>query len=166
MSMTDGREYRMHSGNMAAFRRAEEKDLAALCAIEERCFGTPWSETTLKEMLESPLDLVFMAELPDMPGEEGHTAGYLNFRVIAGEGELMRVAVLPEQRGCGNAAGLMEEMMAAAETMGVSDITLEVRASNVPALKLYDRFGFKAEAVRKNYYDHPQEDAVIEWRRG
>ena len=68
MSMTDGREYRMHSGNMAAFRRAEEKDLAALCAIEERCFGTPWSETTLKEMLESPLDLVFMAELPDMPG--------------------------------------------------------------------------------------------------
>ena len=160
MSMTDGREYRMHSGNMAAFRRAEEK------AIEERCFGTPGSETTLKEMLESPLDLVCMAELPDMPGEEGHTAGYLNFRVIAGEGELMRVAVLPEQRGCGIAAGLMEEMMAAAETMGVSDITLEVRASNVPALKLYDRFGFKAEAVRKNYYDHPQEDAVIEWRRG
>ena len=166
MSMTDGREYRMHSGNMAAFRRAEEKDLAALCAIEERCFGTPWSETTLREMLESPLDLVFMAEMPAGPGEEAPAAGYLNFRVIAGEGELMRVAVLPEQRGCGIAAGLMEEMMAAAETMGVSDITLEVRASNVPALKLYDRFGFKAEAVRKNYYDHPQEDAVIEWRRG
>ena len=164
MSMTEvNSENRIPEGQIQV-RRAEESDLQELREIEELCFGTPWSEQTLREILSGPLDMVWVAEGKDAP-EEFRIAGYLNFRTIAGEGELMRIAVRPEAQGQGIGHLLMEQMIRAGESLGIRDITLEVRVSNAPARALYQRFGFRDEAIRKNYYDHPQEDAVIEWRR-
>ena len=164
MSMTEvNSENRIPEGRIQV-RRAEESDLQELREIEEMCFGTPWSEQTLRDMLSGPLDMVWAAEGKTSSGKSG-IMGYLNFRTIAGEGELMRIAVRPEAREQGIGHLLMEQMIRAGESLGIRDITLEVRVSNAPARKLYQRFGFQEEAIRKNYYDHPQEDAVIEWRR-
>ena len=87
--------------------------------------------------------------------------GYCNFRVIAGEGELMRIAVHGACRGRGYGRLLMERLLKEAEQENVADITLEVRASNAPAIALYEAYGFQKEAVRKNYYSDPMEDALI-----
>lgn len=82
---------------MAAIRLMETKDLHTVAELEQECFTVPWSMTLLSDCLDSPLDKVWVLE------EGGKIAGYCNFRVIAGEGELMRIAVLPAARGGGTA---------------------------------------------------------------
>jgi ribosomal-protein-alanine N-acetyltransferase len=83
--------------------------------------------------------------------------------VIAGEGELMRIAVHPELRGRGLSRKLMDQLEETAREKGAEALTLEVRKSNRTAIELYKSYGFGEEAVRKNYYENPAEDALIMW---
>ena len=87
-------------------------------------------------------------------------------RLLAGEGEIQRIAVLPECRRLGVGRKMMEAMVNDAMANQVHAISLEVRESNLAARKLYESFGFAAEAVRKGYYHNPLEDALIMWMRG
>ncbi len=144
---------------MAYIREMVPEDLAAVAELEKACFSVPWSEILLQEALESPLDHIWVLE------EEVQVVGYCDFRVIAGEGELMRIAVSPAVQGRGFGRKLMEQMEADARESQAEEITLEVRASNEPAIRLYKACGFQTEAVRKRYYTHPVEDALIMWRR-
>lgn len=144
---------------MAYIREMVSEDLPAVAWLEEQSFTVPWSEDLILDALESPLDRMWVLV------EDGGIAGYCNFRVIAGEGELMRIAVAPEARGRGYGRKLMEHLEKDAGQNQVEDITLEVRASNEAAIGLYKSHGFKIEAVRKRYYTHPVEDAFIMWHR-
>ena len=144
---------------MAYIREMVLEDLAAVAALEQDCVSVPWSELLLKEALESSLDHIWVLE------EESEVIGYCDFRVIAGEGELMRIAVSPKVQVRGFGRKLMEQLEADARAREVEEITLEVRASNEPAIHLYNACGFRTEAVRKRYYTHPVEDALIMWRR-
>ena len=112
-------------------------------------------------MLRGELDDVWLLKETD-----GTLVGYINYRFLAGEGELMRIAVHPDKRGAGAGRKLMEQMEQDACEQGIEAITLEVREHNASAIHLYQSFGFQAEAVRKNYYHNPTEDAVIMWQRG
>lgn len=147
---------------MSVIREMKETDLAAVAGLERQSFTVPWSERLLADCLDSVFDRVWVLEEEDGAGQ---IAGYCNFRVIAGEGELMRIAVLPSRRGRGYARELMERLEEDARERRAEEITLEVRASNTPAINLYKSYGFKTEAVRKRYYTHPDEDAFIMWRR-
>lgn len=111
-------------------------------------------------MLESKWDEAWV-----LADGDGTVIGYANFRFLAGEGELMRIAVLPEHRGRGESKKLMDRLEISAKEKEAPDLTLEVRAGNTPAVTLYKSYGFQAEAVRKNYYHDPVEDAFIMWRR-
>lgn len=139
-------------------RKMEKNDLPALAELEKACFSDPWSEKMIENLLESPWDEVYVIE-------ENAVIGYINYRFLAGEGELMRIAVLSAERGHGYSKLLMDAMMDAASKNGISDITLEVRAGNIPAIALYRSYGFVREAVRKGYYHDPIEDADIMWLR-
>ncbi len=140
-------------------REMRPEDLDETARLEEQCFSEPWSRLLLREALESDLDKLWVI----LEGE--CLVGYCNFRVIAGEGELMRIAVRSDMRGRGYAGKLMEVLVTDASKRGVTAITLEVRVSNQPAISLYERFGFLKEAVRKRYYTNPVEDALLMWRR-
>lgn len=142
-------------------RRMTFDDIAALVQIENQCFSDAWSEKMISELADSAWDEVWVQE-----DENGDLTGYINFRFIAGEGELMRIAVLPKARGRGYSRKLMDVMVKSASRNAVSDITLEVRAGNEPAIGLYKSCGFVSEAVRKGYYHNPTEDALIMWLRG
>ena len=131
-------------------RRMEAGDLLRAAALEQSSFSQPWSEKLLAEGLNSPLDTYFVCTC------ENEIAGYCVLRVLADEGELQRIAVFSE---------LMEAMLAAAREEGASSVSLEVRESNVGAMRLYEEYGFCQEAVRKKYYQEPEEDAVIMWNR-
>lgn len=96
----------------------------------------------------------------------GQVVAYANLRLLAGEGEIERIAVNPAMRRRGIGRKLMEAMVTFASQEGVTDATLEVRAGNIAARKLYESFGFVEEGRRKAYYRNPTEDALIMWRRG
>ena len=77
----------------------------------------------------------------------------------------MRIAVFPEFRGQGYSRELMDRMEKSAAEKAVNALSVEVRAGNEVALGLYQSYGFREEARRKNYYQQPVEDAVIMWLR-
>ena len=155
--MAAGTEWQ--KGPLVQISELQAEDLMAVRALEQECFSDAWSEKLLQDLLTSSWDKTWVLK------EEGRVCGYCNFRVIAGEGELMRIAVYGACRGRGYGRLLMERLLEEAEKEKITDITLEVRASNVPAIALYEAYGFQKEAVRKNYYSEPTEDALIYWKR-
>lgn len=134
-----------------------EKDISLIRDLEQLCFSDPWSEQLLVQGLGSSLDTWYVLE------EEGRIFGYCNLRIIADEGEVERIAVHPQCRGLGYGKQLMERMVLFAKEQGVKEMTLEVRAGNDSAIKLYEAYGFVKEAVRKAYYREPLEDGIIMW---
>ena len=140
-------------------RKMEMADIIEVVEIEKQCFSDAWSQKTLEGGLHNPLDQLFVSM------DSGHVCGYSNFRVIAGEGEVLRIAVLPQMRGRGHGKKLMETMVAFARKNRVPEATLEVRSGNLSAINLYKSYGFKEEAIRKSYYHDPTEDAIIMWNR-
>lgn len=130
-------------------------DLADLCRIEQACFSRPWSAQSLRELLDGGHSLVLVARVGQ------RCVGYLGARVVAGECEIMNIGVLPPWRRQGVASALFARLFAEAAARQAESVFLEVRASNLAALALYEKLGFAAVGRRKNYYDAPVEDAVI-----
>ena len=85
-------------------RKMTADDVTALIKIENICFTDPWSENMVADLVDSTWDEVWVLE------SDGIVIGYINYRFIAGEGELMRIAVLPELRGHGLSRKLMDIM--------------------------------------------------------
>ena len=88
-------------------------------------------------------------------------AGYVIARVVAGEADVLNLAVSPPDRGHGLGGELLDAGLAAVVGRGVREVFLEVRESNVAALALYESRGFKTVSRRKGYYRNPVEDALL-----
>lgn len=130
-----------------------ERHLAALAAIEEACFHAPWSESMLREELGKGIFLV--AE------RDGQAVGYVGCQTVLDEGYITNVAVSPDYRRQGIARTLIDALAVQARARELAFVTLEVRASNAPAIALYEGAGFVRVGVRKNFYTAPTEDAVL-----
>ena len=140
-------------------RRAEERDTEAIAALERLCFRTPWSgDSVRRELTENRLALYIAAEL------QGEVVAYAGIWLVAGEGHITNIAVHPDFRRRHIGEAVVRNLLLEAEKAGAQSQTLEVRASNEPAIKLYEKFGFRAAGVRKNYYEDNGEDALIMWR--
>ena len=87
--------------------------------------------------------------------------GYAGMHHIVGECYITNVAVLPAYRKKGIARKLLQQLLDEARQQGIYSIYLEVRDSNAAAITLYKHAGFKEVGKRKNYYEHPQEDARL-----
>ncbi len=132
----------------------------SVAELEKLCFSDPWSENSVASEIQNPLSLWLIA----MDGER--VAGYIGSQSVEGEADMMNVAVSPNYRRRGIARQLIEALVYALSEKGVHSLTLEVRASNAPAIALYEKLNFLAVGRRKNYYHHPKEDALIlrkEW---
>lgn len=140
-------------------RRGEEKDILAIEELEKQCFATPWSYESLKyDIVENNRALYLVAEI------EGEIVGYVGIWKIVDEGHITNVAVSPAHRRKHIASALLETLFRVTERAGVVQHTLEVRAGNEGAIKLYEGFGFKEAGLRKGYYEDNGEDAIIMWR--
>jgi len=135
-------------------------DLTAVLAIESALFSVPWTENIFRQELALPQARNIVARCVS-----GDIVGYLNFWLVADELQLHKVAVRQDRQQQGVAAALMEEMLAMELQTGARVASLEVRASNEPAIRLYKRFGFTVQGIRPRYYDddNTQEDALIMW---
>ncbi len=138
-------------------RRMELLDISELSELENRVFSIPWSKRMLEEELENENALYLVSTL------EQHIIGYAGAWKIFDEGHITNIAVdLPHQRkGIGNR--LLSALLESLATSRITKVTLEVRRSNIPAIKLYQAFGFQVEGVRKDYYSDNHEDALIMW---
>jgi ribosomal-protein-alanine N-acetyltransferase len=136
------------------------EDLDAVVALEAASFSNPWTRAMLERELEPPTAArVYVLRLPGV-----RVAAFCSCWVVGGELHVNTIAVDAglRRQGLGNA--LMRHVLREVEDEGVTRATLEVRPSNVPALRLYERLGFAVAAVRPRYYTHPEEDALILWR--
>ena len=134
--------------------------LDELAELERRCFSVPWSRNMLAEELDNALS-AFLVALD----ESGAVAGYAGLQVVLDEGNILNVAVRPDCRRQGVAGKLLQVFLDFAQGNQLSLLTLEVRASNYPAIALYGSRGFREAGRRRNYYEHPREDALIMTRR-
>ncbi len=131
-----------------------------VAAMEKLCFSMPWSERAIESELSNPLSLWVVAVDRDT------VAGYVGSQSVMGEADMMNLAVLPAYRRSGVGETLVRELICRLHEQQVNCLTLEVRASNVGAIALYQKLGFEQVGRRPNYYVDPREDALIlrkEW---
>lgn len=149
-------------------RKAEAKDVLAIEEIEKQCFVVPWSyESLYQDIVENKLAFYIVAELAagqDGSGTAGQICGYVGIWKIFDEGHITNVAVAPEYRRKHIARAMLEALMEVTAEAGIERYTLEVRAGNEPAIRLYEGLGFKSEGIRPGYYEDNGEDAIIMWR--
>ena len=127
-----------------------------IAALERECFSTPWSENMLSDALFDPKASFIVAE-----DGEGGVLGYAGLQVVLDEGYITNVAVSPDCRRQGIGRALIAELTEQAKRAGLAFVTLEVRASNMPAIALYEGAGFRRVGMRRNFYTAPTEDAVL-----
>ena len=132
----------------------------AVAELEKICFSDPWSLKSVRSELDNPLSLWLVAV------EEDRVAGYIGSQSVLGESDMMNVAVHPDFRRQGIGQMLVAALADELKKAGNRCLTLEVRASNAPAIAMYQKLGFEQVGLRKNYYRNPREDAKIlskEW---
>lgn len=144
---------------MIRIRVMEDADIEDVSEIERQTFSMPWHPEDFREMLKTDYAFYHVAE------EDGRIVGCCGIRNLAGEGEITNVAVMESCRRRGIARKMLGYALEQAKENGVGACTLEVRISNLPAIRLYESFGFKGEGVRRGFYENPAEDALIMWKR-
>lgn len=130
--------------------------LTGLCALEQRCFPSdPWPEPVMSSFMAGERNMILAA----MDG--GTLAGYLCFSHVMDEGNIDNIATAPEYRRRGLAGEMLDELLGRCRALGLRYINLEVRESNAPARKLYEKRGFETVGRRRGYYEKPVEDAIL-----
>jgi len=140
-------------------RRLEPHDLDTVEEIERASYPTPWSRSMFVAELRKPSALALGAY-----SEEGGLVGYAFVSRYVDAWHVMNVAVAADYRRRGVATTLLERLFELTASDPRSGYTLEVRVSNVQAIRLYERLGFEARGVRRGYYTDNREDALIMWR--
>lgn len=135
--------------------RMTSAQAAQAAAIEADIFSMPWSEQAFVDALACEQALFYTAVI------DGRAAGYCGIYLAADEGEITNVAVAASFRRLGIAERLLARLLAEAADRGARQIFLEVRVSNTPAIKLYEKLNFKVVGSRKGFYQSPSEDALV-----
>lgn len=136
-------------------RRMSEADLEAVTKLEAQAYSQPWNAHVFAEELGQPTRTYVVIE------DELDILGYAGLMVVDTEAHVTTVVVHPDRRADSLGTRLMLALAAEAIEQGAKSMTLEVRASNEPAQRLYRRFGMAPVGVRKKYYH--DEDAMIMW---
>ena len=139
-------------------RRMTEADVQTVSEIDRLSFPASWSENAYRSELDNPCAWYYVLE------REGRIAAMAGMWLILGEGQITTIAVHPDFRGQGLGRVMLRALLhAAKDELMVTDMSLEVRVSNLVAQNLYRSMGFVEEGLRKKYYEDNGEDALIMW---
>lgn len=139
------------------FEQLQEGHIPAILAIESQTNTAPWSERSFRNELDHNRGLFLVAIL------QGQVIGYGGVWLVIDEAHITTVAVAPEHQRQGIGERLMVELLQGAKERGMLCSTLEVRAGNDAAIKLYEKLGYHVSARRKGYYPDNREDAIVMW---
>lgn len=137
---------------MITYRGLLPSDMKRIMEIEARAFVDPWSPQAFK-LTSSYASWVCL--------EEELLIGYCICLIVEDEASIANIAIEPAYQHKGYGTGLLQHSLEELKMMGARKIYLDVRRSNIAALMLYSKFGFRTMGIRKNYYDTPPEDALV-----
>ena len=137
-----------------------EDDLTGVLEVEEESFTNPWT----RDMYSWELQNRSVCHIFVVRTDECRVAGFCAFWLVFDEIHINNLAVRPAFRSRGIGTALMSHVLAEAQKLGARRATLEVRASNGAARRMYERLGFYVAGTRRSYYSQPVEDALILWR--
>ena len=130
-------------------------DLEQVMEIERELFHVPWTKEGFFTFLTREDAMFLVVE------EKEQILGYCGLLMVLDEGDITNVAVRPDHRKQGIADAILTAVFLAAQKRGIRTIYLEVRESNIPAQKLYEKHGFVPCGIRKNFYRKPTEHAIV-----
>jgi ribosomal-protein-alanine N-acetyltransferase len=134
----------------------EEEDLDDVVALEKIAFRDPWSRMSFQaEITTSAVSWCRILRA------RGRLLGYMIAWFVEDEAHLANIAIAPSYRRRGLAQRMLDLLYREAYLRGTRIVVLEVRSSNEGAIRLYERNGFVTGGIRKNYYNHPREDAIV-----
>lgn len=141
-------------------REMSAEDIEDAYKLESLNLGKEaWTQKQLLEALTRD-DTIYLVAV-----KAGRIVGLCGVQNISGDGEVTNVSVSGDCRGEGIGYKIMKQLLERGRGIGIKDYTLEVRAGNKPAIRLYEKLGFVSEGNRPGFYDEPKEDAVIYWKR-
>lgn len=137
-------------------RTMAHDDLPQVSDIEHRSYDFPWSHGVFRDCLLAGYGCYVLER-------GGRVAGYAIVSVAAGEAHVLNICVDPDYRRIGYGDRLLDEVLERARRAEVKEVFLEVRPSNVGALSLYEKKGFRKISRRRAYYQarHGREDAAV-----
>lgn len=142
-----------------SIRRLSLDDLDQLTALEGACFSAPWSREAYRQELEDNDLACYWGLFADH-----RLVGFAGYWLILDEAHITNVAVAPDCRRRGLGRLLVQTLCTSCLAAQGRYLTLEARAGNLAALRLYEEAGFTREGRRRDYYDQPVEDAIIMWK--
>jgi ribosomal-protein-alanine N-acetyltransferase len=152
------------------------KHLRFLTHLEHMCFSLPWSFSSLEAELAKEKSIFLVAlkdakqfikispSIPDfcfLPQDNKIIMGYIGMQTVCDEGYITNLAVFPLFRKLGVGRKLLQAILNKAKEQHLKFVSLEVRVSNIPAIRLYKSEGFVILGKRKKFYTSPSEDALI-----
>ena len=140
---------------MLNVRKMVPADGEEVAKLEAQIFSDAWSEKSILETLEQPQAFIVVAE------RENTVVGYCIVYFVLDEAEIARVAVDSMQRKQGVGQEILKETCRICKGKGIERVLLDVRESNANARRFYQAFGFEEDGIRKNFYDNPNEHAVL-----
>jgi [ribosomal protein S18]-alanine N-acetyltransferase len=133
-------------------------DVDAVQEVERASFPVPWPANAFRHELTQNKNAHYIV------AKEGeHIVGYAGLWLSLDEAHITTFAVLPDHRRRKIGERMLVALFDRAERLGAEWLTLEVRASNLPAQRLYEKYGFRPAGIRRRYYSDNNEDAIIMW---
>ena len=142
--------------NALEIRQAAKADAGKIAEIERMIFSDAWSKEDYEKLLEGPAMKFYIAE------DAGELIGYGGYACAADEADIIDIGIRKDRQGEKIGSRLLAYML---DDLKGKRVFLEVRESNAPAIGLYKKFGFQKIGMRKNYYDHPEENAVVMFKK-
>ncbi|MGM8216730.1 ribosomal protein S18-alanine N-acetyltransferase [Bacillaceae bacterium W0354] len=135
-------------------------DLPEVMVVEYQSFSSPWTKRDfIFDLLKNQFSHYIVLE------KDGQVVGYCGVWVVLEAAQITNIAILPEQRGHKYGEQLFRRMLQVAEKKGATELSLEVRESNIVAQNMYKKFGMKVVGKRERYYKDDGEDALVMWVR-
>lgn len=136
-------------------REMTMEDAAAVAEMEQQIFSDAWSESSILETLHNPQTICLAAE------KSGKVIGNLLAYTAADEAEIARISVLKEERKQGTGRLLLDMLKQISKERQIGKVLLDVRRSNAAARAFYEKYGFKEDGIRPDFYENPSEDAIL-----
>ena len=130
-------------------------DLNAIAEIERVSINPPWSFKAICDFAECNTSRILVAKIDNI------VVGYITYSVVLDEVQIANVATHPDYRRRGIGEKLLMHLYNESMSENMFVITLEVRESNEPAIRLYEKCSYSEVGRRKNYYKNPTEDAIL-----
>lgn len=141
---------------MIEFELLSKDNIVEIWELEKICFDDPWSYNSFERELDNNISVYIVARAV----ETRKVVGYGGIWLMYDYADITNIAVSPESRRCGLGGKILQLLIDISSEKNMESINLEVRASNIPAIKLYEKYGFIKNGLRKRYYKG-KEDAVL-----